>query len=72
VTGWRWACPACKANGRADSTDHMVALLRMHEGYACPAAALDREEYALRVARRADLTRRYPEFAPPWKGSFRG
>lgn len=49
----------------------MAALWRMHRAYACPAAAPDRDEYALRVARRADLSRRYPTYTPPWEGSFR-
>jgi hypothetical protein len=64
---WRWECPQCGANGHADTAEQVPALLRVHEGYACPATAADPSEYALRVARRADLTRRYPDYAPPWR-----
>lgn len=71
MTQWRWACVACLMNGAADNAKHAAALSRTHDQYACPATAVGPVEYALRVARRADLTRRYPDEAPPWKGKRR-
>src|SRR4051812_22204609 len=63
----RWACLNCAANGPADSTAHAAHLTWLHDVFACPAApAISGEERALRVARRRDLTARYPDQAPPW------
>lgn len=63
---FRWACVDCLMNGRADSAEHALALGRAHDAFACPAKADGPVEYRLRCARRADLSRRYPEEAPPW------
>lgn len=71
MTEWRWACVACLMNGPADNARHAIVLQNSHDQYACPATAVGPIEYKLRVARRADLTRRYPDEAPPWKGKRR-
>ncbi|MEV6305875.1 bifunctional DNA primase/polymerase [Actinoplanes sp. NPDC051861] len=61
-----WRCAACGITGPADSADHASALNAMHDAFACPTTAPTAVEYANRVGRRADLTRAYPEQAPPW------
>jgi hypothetical protein len=66
ASGWRWACINCFMNGPADNARHAAHLIRMHDTFACPALPTTPEEHALRVARRVDLTRRYPEQAPAW------
>jgi hypothetical protein len=66
---WRWACVRCRMNGQADNAEHALALQRTHDAYACPAVPwINESERALRVGRRADMTRRYPEQAPAWAG----
>jgi hypothetical protein len=63
---WRWTCIHCFMSGPAENAAHAAHLSRMHDTYACPALPTSPEEHALRVARRADLTRCYPEQAPAW------
>ena len=63
---WRWACLACGMSGPADSAEPARHLAWVHDVYACPAIPTDSGEHALRVARRVDLTRRYPAHAPAW------
>jgi hypothetical protein len=65
-TEWRWACVNCGMNGPADNPDHAASLSRIHDTFACPALPTTPDEHALRVARRADQARRYPEQAPAW------
>lgn len=63
-----WACVRCRAAYTALSTDHGVAMSRMHDLFACPMTARDRDELLIRISRRASLTRLYPTEVPAVTG----
>lgn len=55
---WRWGCLRCLATGRADSAANALALLGLHEMFACPTTA-GGEEKERRLAWRRTLAERY-------------
>lgn len=59
MTTYRWACIRCLDAGPADSPRHAVALIGLHEAYACPATAPDPVELERRMAWRRVLVERY-------------
>lgn len=72
MTEWRWGCLRRLVTGAADGEANALALLGLHEMYACPATAGSAEEFALRVARRRPLERLYPAEVPAWTKGWRG
>ena len=58
MTEWRWGCLRCLATGAADSEANALALLGLHEMFACPATASG-DERGRRLAWRRTLTERY-------------
>ena len=71
MTAWRWGCLRCLMTGAADGEGNALALLGLHEMFACPATAGSREEYERRMAWRAALVRRYPGEVPAYGRGWR-
>ncbi|GAA3962854.1 hypothetical protein Aau02nite_81820 [Amorphoplanes auranticolor] len=60
----RWQCWRCQMTGTALDAAHGIAMVRMHDLFACPMAAADDAEVLRRLARRAPLSRLYPTEVP--------
>ncbi|WP_308200872.1 bifunctional DNA primase/polymerase [Actinoplanes sp. M2I2] len=60
----RWQCWRCLMTGTALNAAYGLAMVRIHDLFACPMTAGDNTELLKRLGRRAPLTRLYPTEVP--------